>query len=93
MIKNLIVKDSCFFFFLRCYLLIWQRDRVREHQQGKGEAEGEAGHPLSRELMRASTPGPRDHDLITCLSPPDAPIVKDSSSFFIVYHLFSVFIF
>jgi len=35
----------------------------REHRQGEGQAEGEAGSPLSREPTWGSIPRPWDHDL------------------------------
>ena len=50
------------FYFLRCYLFIWQRERKRENEQGeqKGEKQGPwwAGSPT-----RGSIPRLQDHDL------------------------------
>ena len=52
--------------------------RVREHNQGGGEGEGEADSLMSRDPMWGSIPGLQDHDLtrrqpLSGLSHTDAP--------------------
>ena len=57
-------------FFLRFYLLIWERGRqsmlnIRDQAwaEGRAEGKGEAGSLLSREPKTGSNLGPQDHDL------------------------------